>query len=164
MKKPSQHLPQLNLPPVTPSISVTDDGILSIFDPLRNKAVALTPEEWVRQHFVGWLTGHLGYPASFVVNELGLKVNGRQRRADTVVFDTHLHELMVVEYKRPSVEITQKVFDQIVRYNMTFVAPYVAVSNGLRHFCCRINFANHTYTFLKQFPRYDDLISPDENI
>ena len=157
-----EHLPQLALPPLPASRLALAEGpdgrpVATILDPQRSKAVVLTPEEWVRQHFVAWLINEKAYPRSLVVNELGLRVNGRPRRADTVVFTPDLRPLMVVEYKRASVAITQKVFDQIVRYNMTFQAPYVAVSNGLRHFCCRIDFATHSYAFLREFPSYPEL-------
>jgi len=157
MKKATEHLPVLNLPAFEPEICVTSGGVLSIRDNQRGKYVALTPEEWVRQHFVRWLTGVKGYPESLVINEVGLTVNGRQRRADTVVYSRNLRPLMIVEYKRASVAVTQKVFDQIVRYNMTFLAPYITVSNGLCHYCCRIDFDRHTYSFLTDIPDYSEL-------
>lgn len=160
MNNSSIQFPRLNLPPIVTDMVITDAGVMSIRDPLRRRYVALTPEEWVRQHFTGWLTGHKGYPERFVVNELGLKVNGRRRRADTVVFDRHLRPLMVIEYKRASVPVTQKVFDQIVRYNMTFNAPYVAVSNGMVHYCCHIDFVRRSYAFMSDFPDYPS-ISPE---
>lgn len=155
MNNRPEHLPVLNLPPFRPELSRTADGLLTALDPLRGKYVALTPEEWVRLHFTNWLTAYKGYPASLVVNELGLRLNGRLRRADTVVYDKCLKPLMVIEYKRASVSVTQKVFDQIVRYNMVFHAPYIAVSNGLTHYCCHIDFATRSYTFLKEFPDYN---------
>lgn len=87
-----------------------------------------------------------------VVNELGLRLNGRQRRADTLVYDRSLRPLMVVEYKRPSVAVTQRVFDQVVRYNIVFRAPYIAVSNGLHHYCCRIHSSGEGMSSCRDFP------------
>lgn len=159
-------LPRLNLPEMEVDIR-EHEGVLSIYDALRQKYVALTPEEWVRQHFTMWLINHRGFPRSFMANEVGLTVNGRQRRADTVVFTTTLQPLMVIEYKNAAVRITQKVFDQIVRYNMVYNAPYLAVSNGMNHYCCKIDFENHSYSFLREVPNWhelSDLVNLSENM
>ncbi|MCM1109670.1 MAG: type I restriction enzyme HsdR N-terminal domain-containing protein [Clostridium sp.] len=152
----SVHFPPLNLPPTEPRIEPVG-GILSIFDPIRRRFVALTPEEWVRQHFVSWLVTDLGYPRSLIANEIGLSVNGRPRRADTVVYTPDLRPLMVVEYKNADIPLTQTVFDQIVRYNIVFRAPYIAVSNGMTHYICRIDPATRTYCFLRDFPSWTAL-------
>lgn len=149
-------LPQLNLPPIRAVVS-TDGPFPTILDPLRNKMVALTPEEWVRQHFAGWLVSHKGYPATLIANEIGLKINGRQRRADTIVYSRDLTPLAVIEYKNAGIAISQKTFDQIVRYNMIFQAPCVMVSNGLTHYCCAIDFTTRTYRFLESVPDYEAL-------
>ena len=98
------------------------DGVERVLDPLRGKWVALTPEEWVRQHFVAHLTENLGYPAALMGNEVPLTLNGTSRRCDTVLFSSEgLRPVMIVEYKAPHVEITQRVFDQIVRYNLSLI-------------------------------------------
>ncbi len=132
--------------------------MLKIHDRLRRKTVALTPEEWVRQNFVSHLIDNLGYPAGLMGNEVSLKLNDTSRRSDTVVFDRHGNPLVIIEYKAPTVAITQKVFDQAVRYNMVFHAPYIFVSNGINHFCCKIDFNNRSVAFLKEIPRYDRLM------
>ncbi|MDE5839500.1 MAG: type I restriction enzyme HsdR N-terminal domain-containing protein [Muribaculaceae bacterium] len=126
--------------------------ILKVFDPLRGKYVALTPEEYVRQHFTAWMTGYLGYPASLMNNEVSLTLNDTRRRCDTVVFRKDGSPSVIVEYKAPTVAITQKVFDQIARYNMVLHSRYLIVSNGLRHFCCRMDYDEDTYSFLPQIP------------
>lgn len=151
-------LPILNLPPIEGRFANVG-GLASIYDPLREKYVALTPEEWVRQHFTAWLMNEKGYPRHLIANEIGLNVNGRQRRADTVVYSRKLTPLAVVEYKNADIKITQAVFDQIVRYNMVFKAPFVIVSNGMAHYCCAIDFASHTYRFLREIPGYEVLES-----
>lgn len=147
---------QLNLPTYDYQIKRTTDGD-QIFDCLRHKFVALTPEEWVRQHFIAFLIQHKNYPASLMANEIAISLNNTKRRCDTVVFDKTGKPLVIIEYKAESVEITQKVFDQIVRYNMVLKAQYLIVSNGMKHYCCRIDYDNHTYHFLQDIPPYDSL-------
>lgn len=129
-----------------------DDKILKVFDPLRSKYVALTPEEYVRQHFTAWMTDSLGYPASLMKNEVSLMLNNTRRRCDTVVFRSDGTPVVIVEYKAPTVSITQEVFDQIARYNMVFRSRYLIVSNGLRHYCCEMDYENDTYAFLPNIP------------
>lgn len=132
--------------------------ILKVFDPLRRKYVALTPEEYVRQHFTAWMTDSLGYPASLMNNEVSLKLNDTSRRCDTVVFRSDGTPAVIIEYKAPTVAITQNVFDQIARYNMVLQSRYLIVSNGLRHFCCEMDYENDTYRFLPHIPVWTALI------
>lgn len=147
---------QLNLPSADLRVTIKDDKEL-IFDTLRRKYVALTPEEWVRQNFVSFLINHKGYLAGLMNNEVSLVQNGIKRRCDTLVSDKYGNPIVIVEYKAPNVEITQKVFDQIVRYNYVFRAKYLIVSNGLNHYCCCINYDEGNYSFLKEIPSYADL-------
>lgn len=146
----------LNLPPFAVKIQQRN-GKNVIFDLLRQKFVALTPEEWVRQHFVNFLTDCKGYPKGLLANEVQLNLNGTKKRCDTVLFDKQLQARMIVEYKAPHVAITQAVFDQITRYNMVLKVEYLIVSNGLTHYCCRIDYTHQNYTFLPDIPAYGDL-------
>ena len=146
----------LNLPPFDAKVAVKD-GKRVIFDVIRRKYVALTPEEWVRQHFVHFLTEHKGYPQALLANEVQVQLNGTRKRCDTVLYRRDLTARMIVEYKAPEVVITQKVFDQITRYNMVLQAPYLAVSNGLRHYCLHIDYATRRAEFLSRFPAYSEL-------
>lgn len=152
-------LPPLNLPQVPLRIE-NMDGNLKVFDILRKKYVALTPEEYVRQTFVNYLISHFNYPKSLMANEISIKVNGSSKRCDTVVYNKELKPLLIVEYKAPTVEINQSVFDQIVRYNMELRAKYLVVSNGLRHYCCLIDYLNDTYHFLPVIPDYLEATKP----
>ena len=148
----------LNLPRY--AVKVTEkDGKRSILDIVRRKYVALTPEEWVRQHFVNYLITEKIYPKELLANEVNIKLNGTSKRCDTVVYNRFLVPLMIVEYKAPSVEITSAVFDQIVRYNMVLHVTYLTVSNGIRHFCCKIDYDKQCYTFLEAIPEYSMLES-----
>lgn len=146
----------LNLPTFAAKVK-EKDGKHIIFDPVRRKFVALTPEEWVRQHFVNYLITNKGYPKELLANEVPLKLNGTSKRCDTVAYNRFLTPLMIVEYKAPHIEITSSVFDQIVRYNMVLHVRYLAVSNGISHFCCKINYENLTYSFLEGIPEYNVL-------
>lgn len=143
--------PPLNLPPVDLRLRM-EGNILKVFDPLRRKYVALSPEEYVRQHFTAWMTENLGYPASLMNNEVSLSLNDTKRRCDTVVFRSDGSPAVIVEYKAPTVAITQKVFDQIARYNMVLRSRFLIVSNGLCHFCCEMDYENESYRFLPHIP------------
>lgn len=133
------------------------EGKRTIFDVLRRKYVALTPEEWVRQHFVHFLLEHKGYPAALLANEVQVQLNGTRKRCDTVLYRRDLTARMIVEYKAPEIVITQKVFDQIMRYNMVLKVDYLIVSNGLQHYCCRMDYERNSYVFLKDIPEYLEL-------
>lgn len=154
--KKKNGMEQLNLPTYNANIKKIG-GATKIFDVLRRKFVTLTPEEWVRQHFVHYLLEHKGYSPTLMANEVSLTLNGMQRRCDSVVYDQHLKPRMIVEYKAPSVEITQKVFNQICRYNMVLQVDYLVVSNGLKHYCCRLDKEKGQYAFVEDIPPYDDV-------
>jgi hypothetical protein len=146
----------LNLPAF--DVKVTEKrGRRMIFDPLRRKYVALTPEEWVRQHFVNYLIIEKHYPDSLLGNEITLRQNEISKRCDTIVYSRFLGPLMIVEYKSPDVPIKRAVFDQICRYNALLKVRYLTVSNGISHFCCRIDYETQAYTYLKSIPNYDEL-------
>ena len=147
---------QLNLPIFQPKLKKTGEELF-IFDQIRKKYLVLTPEEWVRQSFLNYLINHKGYPQSLMENEAIIKLNNMTRRCDTVVYNNQLKPLVIVEYKRPEVEINQQVFDQIVRYNIVLRVNYLIVSNGLSHFCCRMNYDNQSYSFLEDVPDYIEL-------
>ena len=147
----------LNLPPAQLQLRRSDKGDIVVFDPLRKKNVILTPEEWVRQNFVSYMTNQLGYPQSLMANERAITLNNTRRRCDTVVYDLYAKPMVIVEYKAPEIDITKEVFDQIVRYNMVLHARCLIVSNGLSHYCCIIDYNNSTYKFLKEVPTFAQL-------
>lgn len=157
-KFPDIDFNSLNLPPAELKI-VRRNGVFRVFDRLRKKYFCLTEEEFVRQNFVAWLIDHLNYPPSLMANEIGINLNGTLKRCDTVIFSNTGKPLMIVEYKSPKVKITQDVFDQIVRYNMVLTAPYLIVSNGITHYCCKINSDKSDFSFLSGIPDYQSIIS-----
>ena len=145
----------LNLPAFDYRLTRDPDGVTRIFDCLRGKFVALTPEEWVRQHFVNYLITERGYPRGLMANEVSLKLNRTARRCDTLIYPRTGQTPVIVEYKASTVNITQSVFDQIARYNSVIGAPYLMVSNGLTHYCCRFDTTCQSYMFMRDIPGYD---------
>ena len=143
----------LNLPHYTFTIQ-TIRGKRMILDPVRQKYVLLTPEEWVRQHFVQYLIQEKGVPPALMAIERGFTYQGMLRRADIIVHDRKAAPLLMVECKAPTVPVNQNPFDQIARYNRTIRARYLVVTNGLIHYTCALNHAAHTYQFLDDIPMY----------
>jgi hypothetical protein len=143
----------LNLPFYKFRIKSSENKRL-IFDQLRKKYVVLTPEEWVRQHFVSYLLSEKKYPASLIAIEKELKINGLKKRTDILIFNKQGLPDIVVECKSPSVPITQTTFDQIARYNLNLNATYLIVTNGLQHFYCQMDRKNEQYVFLEDIPNY----------
>ncbi len=111
----------------------------------------------MRQHFVHFLTEQKGYPPSLLANEVELRAGDKRLRCDSVLYNTAAQPVMIVEYKAPTVQLTQRVFDQITAYNMLLHVDYLIVSNGLQHYCCRMDYEKHTYTFLRDIPEYNEL-------
>ncbi len=128
-----------------------------VFDALRGRWVVLTSEEWVRQHFINHLVRDLGYPAGRIGVEWSLVLNGLAKRADIVVFDEERRPVVLVECKAPSVPITQRTFEQTARYNKVFQVGLLMVTNGIRHYCCRVDHHTGTVDFLDRLPAYDAL-------
>lgn len=147
---------KLNLPQY--DFIIKNEGDKSfIFDALRKKFVTLTPEEEVRQRFVATLINQKGYPSGRIGNEISLNLNNTKRRCDTVVYDKFGSPCVIIEYKAPNIEITQEVFNQITRYNYVLRVSYIIVTNGIRSFCCKIDYSNKSYNFLKEIPFYNEI-------
>jgi hypothetical protein len=117
--------------------------------------MVLTPEEWVRQHFVQFLIEEKKYPASLIALEKQLTLNNRKKRTDILVFNKEGNHDIIVECKAPKIKITQATFDQIARYNLKLKANFLVVTNGLDHFYCKMDFENEAYIFLKDIPNYE---------
>ena len=147
---------QLNLPSADFRIR-EEKGKRLIFDSLRRKYVKLTPEEWVRQHFVNYLTQHKGYPTALLANEMELKIGTKRLRCDTLLYNRYMQPRMIIEYKAPHITISQQVFEQIASYNTLLHVDYLVVSNGLQNYCCKMNYEQHSMQFLKQIPDYSEI-------
>ncbi len=129
----------------------------TIYDPIRRKYVRLTPEEWVRQHLIQYLVAECGFPVGLIAVERVYPYQGFARRADIVVYDRKGRPAVLAECKSPEVAVTQAVFDQAARYNSVVGAPYLVVTNGLVHYCCRIDRQKGTVEFLDGVPHFDHL-------
>jgi len=132
-------------------------GRKQIFDQYRKKFVALTPEEWVRQHFLVYLNLHRGYPAGLIAVETSLRYNTLQKRADAIVYGKQGKALLMIECKAPDVKLTQDTFDQLARYNFAFGVNYLVVTNGLDHYCCARNGQETDWVFLEEIPAFEDI-------
>lgn len=143
----------LNLPDYACKIEVKD-GKNTIFDIIRKKYVVLTPEEWVRQHFVNYLIVHMEYPKTLISIEGGLQYNKMQKRSDIVVFNRKGVPFMLVECKAPEVKISQKIFEQAAMYNKTLKAHYMVVTNGMELYCCEMDHEKVSYQFVNELPVY----------
>jgi hypothetical protein len=151
-----------------PALDLPDHGVktkhgpagLQVFDPVRRRWVALTPEEWVRQHFINYLVHELGTPMSLLAVERSLVMNRMARRADILIHDASGNPLALVECKAPKVRIDQGTFEQAARYNTVFQVPYLFVTNGLRHYCCRVEHSTGHVDFLVDMPSFQVMSTP----
>ncbi len=146
----------LNLP-VYPLRLKDEGGQRFVFDEVRKKFLVLTPEEWVRQYLIHFLIRDKQFPKSLIQLEGGLKYNGLQKRSDILVYNQQGEKLLLAECKAPSVKITQEVFDQIARYNFVHRVQWLLVSNGLEHYCCKLDWQNESYQFLPELPLFGQL-------
>lgn len=151
-------LRKLNLPEYRFDIR-DDKGKMFIFDPVRKKEIRLTPEEWVRQNIIMYLSVELGYPFSHMVLEKSLKINQCAKRCDILVYDYNFDPALLVECKAPEVEVSTKVFEQVARYNIAFKVPYLVISNGTTHRAAFIDHVNKTVKHLDHIPAYPELAS-----
>lgn len=139
----------------TANIKLRDnEGRREVFDIVRNRFVALTPEEWVRQHVIHQLHYELGYPLELMQVEGAITLNGMTRRCDIVVYDESVKPLVIVECKNEAVALTQKVLDQACRYNLVLQVPYLCLTNGVQQVCCRVDFDERKVIFIPKLPNY----------
>jgi len=149
---------RLNLPTYDYELR-NQDGRVVILDTIRKRFVTLTPEEWVRQHFVQYMINHLDFPCGLIGIEVSIPIRERHYRADIVGYDRQVVPLLLVECKRPSVKLNQDVFNQIGYYNIGFNVPYLVITNGMEHYCCLINHSDQSYQFLDAIPSYTTMTS-----
>jgi len=147
----------LNFPKYGFKLKKSNNSI-QIFDSIRKKWVIITPEEWVRQHIIQYLILEKEYPTSLIAVEMSINVNQTAKRCDIVLFNRDAKPLVIVECKAPSVELTQKTFDQAAVYNMTLMVDYLLITNGINHYFCKVDFVNKKYDFVKEIPRFEELV------
>lgn len=146
----------LNLPPYSFKLKEKNKQVY-IFDELRKKNLFLTPEEWVRQHFVQYLINYKKYPRTLIKLEGGLVLNQLQKRTDILIFNKDGVADVLVECKSTSININQKVFDQAARYNMIHKVNYLVVTNGICHYYCKMDYLNQSYEFIDGLPEYNSV-------
>lgn len=147
----------LNLPALPVPLRLDRQGRPQVQCLVRKRWLVATPEERVRQHFLRYMVECLGYSPHRLAVEMPLELNGTRRRVDALVYDDVARPLAVVEFKAPDVNISQQVVDQIARYNLALCAPYLIISNGLRHYCCRVDVQSGRYEFLRAIPPYQQI-------
>lgn len=152
------HLPGLALPSIDARVREVAAGRFMIQCIARRKFVALTPEEWVRQHILGYLTAYRSYPQALLAVERTFPYQGMPWRADVVAYNRKAEPVLLVECKAPNVSIIQSTFEQAGRYNLVVGARYVAVSNGIDHFCFEVDREKSTTAFLDDIPNYIELV------
>ncbi len=150
---------KLNLPSYDFKITRKQNSKLMIFDPYRKINIQLTPEEWVRQHILKYLIEERGFPPSLISVESGIRVNRFLRRYDALVYSRNRQPLLLIECKAPAVKISQKTFDQIVLYNRSIKAMYLLITNGMNHFCCKLNELENKFDFIENIPHFDHLLT-----
>ncbi len=143
----------LNLPPTSLKLSQVK-GKVYVFDVLRKKNLLVTPEEWVRQHWIHFLNKHKSYPLSLMRTEGGLILNDLQKRSDLLIYNNRGEKVLLAEFKAPSVKITSSTFEQISNYNTVHKIPLLLVSNGIEHYFCKVNFEDGSYEFISDLPIY----------
>ncbi len=143
----------LNLPSY-PFKIIEREGKYYIFDFIRKKELLLSPEEWVRQHFVHYLILEKGISKNYISLEKGLQLHDLKKRTDILVFDENTMPNILVECKAPHVKITQAVFDQAARYNMVYNVKYLVVTNGLEHYFCEMDYECESYRFIEDLPNF----------
>ena len=148
----------LDLPPFEAKLTHSPTNQPLIWDALRRRHVVLTPEEWVRQHVVHYLADHLGYPRGLLALERGLRYNRRQKRTDLLALDHAGQPLLLVECKAPTVPITAATTQQVTTYNQTIGAPLLLLTNGLAHYCWRVDFKTRTNERLAAIPAFAEAV------
>ncbi|WP_425638127.1 type I restriction enzyme HsdR N-terminal domain-containing protein [Algoriphagus yeomjeoni] len=144
-------LPELNLPHFEPQLQ-EKDGRMWVFDALRKKHLVLTPEEWVRQHWINFLITQLKFPKGLLALEKGLIYNSLVKRTDLVVWDKDGKPYLLIECKAPKVKLTQKTIEQACMYHKELKTPFLVISNGLQHICLSFNSVTEKFTQEKSFP------------
>ena len=149
---------QLNLPQYSFRIKKQNEKLV-IFDSQRKRYVALTPEEWVRQNFIRFLIEEKGYPAAYLAIEKQLNMNGMKKRCDAILYNEHAQPFLIIELKAPNVSISQATFDQVAVYNAKLKVDFFIISNGIEHFCCKVNLETARYEFFSEIPDFNQIVT-----
>lgn len=149
---------QLNLPQYSFRIKKQNEKLV-IFDSQRKRYVVLTPEEWVRQNFIRFLIEEKGYPAAYLAIEKQLNMNGMKKRCDAILYNEHAQPFLIIELKAPNVAISQATFDQVAVYNAKLKVDFFIISNGIEHYCCKVNLETARYEFFPEIPDFNQIVT-----
>lgn len=145
---------KLNFPAFPFKITQENDK-LNIYDELRKKTIVLTPEEWVRQHLVKYLTEHLAYPKGLTQLEKKVNINGLPRRFDLSIMNPSGEYILLAECKAPHVELNAETVYQTAAYGKVLKPRLYLLSNGIRHICFHVTAEG--INFLEEIPSYSTL-------
>jgi hypothetical protein len=132
--------------------SKSDNGKCWLLDPVRKKYISNEPEELVRQLVIWYLHKDLGYSKNLMSVEKTIKVNKLCRRYDLLVYDNNHQPKILIECKAPHVAINENTFRQIAYYNLPLQVPYLIVTNGMKTYCCSMDYENDTFAFIPYIP------------
>lgn len=152
----------LNFPPASFKI-IKEDGRLKIFDSIRKKYLILTPEEWVRQNIIRFLIDHRSFPKGLLKLETGVKYYQKTGRTDALFVNRNGNPVVLIECKAPEVEVSQQTLDQVSRYNSSIKAPYIILTNGIKHFFMKVDFLESKLITLTEIPSYQYISDQSEN-
>jgi hypothetical protein len=133
------------------------DGVPNVWDIARKRWVKMTPEEWVRQHLLHFLIDTSGCPLSLIAVEKTVLYNGMRKRSDLVVFGNALQPLLLAECKSTEVPLNQAVFEQAAMYNAKLKVPLLLITNGLKTYCCVIDFKSGGFHYLDAIPDFTQM-------
>jgi hypothetical protein len=150
-------LPKLIFPPAQLKFK-EENGKPFIYDIVRLSYVALTPEEWVRQHCIHYLRNYKGFSSNLMGVEKSLELNGQKFRFDLVCYDKNVRPLLLVECKAPDVAISQATIDQIIVYNMKLNVPVLMMTNGKYHIACYYDAHKNDLSYLSDLPDYRTIV------
>ena len=133
------------------------EGVVKVFDPIRNKYLVRGPEEIVRQLMIQYLIKEKKYNKNRMAVEKMLKVNGLSKRFDILVYDRNTQPFVLVECKAPAVPISEETFRQIAVYNLSLKVKYLLVTNGIDSYCCEMDYEKQSFEFLDEVPSFAEL-------
>jgi hypothetical protein len=141
--------PDLNLPAANLKLT-KQEGEIYVYDIIRKKNFLLTPEEWVRQHFVHYLIHHCSYPATLFKVETALTYNKLSKRSDIKVFNREGKVFMLIECKAFSVPLSEQTLKQVSTYNQTIDAEWMVITNGISHYAFQKEGEGDAIEFVKR--------------
>ncbi|NVJ85694.1 MAG: type I restriction enzyme HsdR N-terminal domain-containing protein [Algoriphagus sp.] len=146
-----EKFPSLNLPEINPRLSLRE-GKFWIFDQIRKKDLVLTPEEWVRQHWIHFLVDHHSFPKGLISTEKGLIYNRLQKRTDILIRNHEGVPYVLVECKAPHIPINQKTLEQASMYHYQLKSNFLILSNGFSHIILRYEAGQNQFHQEKNIP------------